>query len=61
MKLNVCFVEGGDDSDDSLIARLPWSARLWLAFQAGVTRRLDLLTVSRHEADALPWADQAQR
>ncbi|MNS70058.1 hypothetical protein D3C72_1033950 [compost metagenome] len=61
MTLNVCFVEGEDESGDSLIERLPWSSRLWLAFQAGVTRRMDLLTVSRHGADALPWAEQARR
>jgi hypothetical protein len=61
MKINVCFVEGGGDSGDSLIERLPWSSRLWIAFQAGVTRRLDLLTVSRHGADAPPWAEQARR
>jgi hypothetical protein len=61
VKINVCFVEGGDDSGDSLIERLPWSSRLWIAFQAGVTRRMDLLTVSRAGAEALPWADHARR
>lgn len=34
--------------------RLPGLNRLWLAFQAGVTRRMDLLSVSSHDGQAGP-------
>lgn len=51
MKLNVYFIAVEPAPGDNLIDRLPWATRLWLAFQAGVTRRVDLLSVSRHSAE----------
>ena len=51
MKLNVYFIAVEPAPGDNLIDRLPWATRLWLAFQAGVTRRVDLLSVSRLSAE----------
>lgn len=40
------FDTSGNAPSDYLFDYLPLTTRLWLAFRAGVTRRLDLLPIS---------------
>ena len=47
MKNRARFVANETDSGTIRFDRLPWTNRLWQAFQLGVTRKLDRLSGPR--------------
>lgn len=44
MKNRARFITRGTGSGNVRFDQLPWLTRLWLAFQLGVTRKLDRLS-----------------